>query len=73
MTIDRFIVIVTYRKESHGFAYRNRGADLMEEYLKPQMELIVLPDDVIATSGCNYECGCTGVGTIELPCMPGDY
>lgn len=45
----------------------------MEEYLKPQMELIVLPDDVIATSGCNYECGCTGVGTIELPCMPGDY
>ena len=45
----------------------------MEEYMKPKMELIALSDDVILTSGCSYECGCTGVGTIELPCMPGDW
>ena len=45
----------------------------MEQYEKPNMEIIVLSDDVILTSGCAYECGCTGVGTVELPPMPNDY
>lgn len=44
----------------------------MEEYRKPQMELIILPDDVIETSGCGYECGTPGLGTIELPCDTND-
>ena len=44
----------------------------MEEYMKPKLEQIELPDDIIANS-CARECGGTGVGTIELPCMPGDF
>ena len=45
----------------------------MEQYVKPNMEIIALFDDVILASSCAQECGCSGVGTIELPCMPGDY
>ena len=73
MTTEQFAVILSYRKESDGFICRHRGVVSMEEYMKPKMELIALSDDVILTSGCSYECGCTGVGTIELPCMPGDW
>ena len=43
----------------------------MEEYMKPIIELIELPDDSIAES-CGRECGCSDVGTIGLPCIPGD-
>ena len=38
----------------------------MEQYLKPEMEIIILSSDVISTS-------CPNEGPIELPCMPGDY
>lgn len=41
----------------------------MEQYEKPNMDLIVLGDDVIITS-CNSECGLPGSGTIELPELP---
>ena len=38
----------------------------MEQYEKPNMEIVVLGDDVIITS-CNSECGLGGSSPIELP------
>ncbi len=43
----------------------------MEQYEKPNMEIIVLTEDVITKSGgCPYECGTPGSGTIETPPIP---
>lgn len=41
----------------------------MEQYEKPNMEIVVLGDDIIITS-CNIECGLPGSGTIETPAFP---